>query len=458
VVKRLTLSGAGSGAGDASPEKGHQEAAMIRNLRIGRIPAAVAVLAVALTHAVSASALDLPFSMTTGFSATNATEAQLVGGGAPVANRGGLEFSTAVTAPPGAPLGDNTAPPNIWEGVAWGCLLGAEPPATCANGGVVGNGTGFPDGSTNPARSALSVEGQFGVIQENVWTDITIIQHFNHVIDARSNILKTVDINSILRLGSGNRTVQDSETTSVEFTETLNDGDCTDLPTFGAPVNPLRSNCDDFALVSGLDLTSQFIPAGAVGNRVAYTVDFRLSAATGSGVLVCDGSADQPAACAGYNGQGGVVIYTAEGSTNTLSVQALLRPATVTQPLPLFVIGDVEPHAVGNVVNFWGAQWHKNNVMSGFVSNGVASFKGYASNAQDFCGGTWQTRPGNSSNPPATIPAEVAVIVTDTVLKNGPNISGNIKQIVIVRHDGKYGPNPGHRGSGPVVRVFCTAP
>lgn len=430
----------------------------MRSLRTGRIPAALAVLAVALTHAVSASALDLPFSMTTGFSATNATEVQLVGGGPPIAGRGGLEFSTPVTGPPGPPLGDLSAPPNIWEGVAWGCLAGAEPsPATCANFGVVGNGTGFPDASANPARSSLSVEGQFGVIQENVWTDITVIQHFNHVIDARSNILRTVDINSILRLGPAPTTVQDAETTSVTFTETLNDGVCNVVPAVGAPVNPLGSNCDDFALVSGVDLTSVFLPAGSVGNRVAYTVDFRLSSATGSGVLVCDGTSTQDARCGTYRGPF-IIIYTAEGSTNTLSVQALLRPAQVGQPLPLFVIGDVEPHAVGNVVNFWGAQWHKNNFMSGFVSKGVASFKGYASNAQDFCGGTWESRPGNSSNPPATIPAEVAVIVTDTLLKNGPNISGTIKQIVLVRHDRKYGPNPGHRGSGPVTRILCTAP
>ena len=94
--------------------------------------------------------------------------------------------------------------------------------------------------------------------------------------------------------------------------------------------------------------------------------------------------------------------------------------------------------------------------MSGFVSNGVASFKGYANRADDFCGGTWQSRPGNSSNPPDLIPDRVAIIVTDTVLKEGPNISGTIKQIVIVDHDGKYGPNPGHRGGGPVTQIFCT--
>src|SRR6185503_9082517 len=78
--------------------------------------------------------------------------------------------------------------------------------------------------------------------------------------------------------------------------------------------------------------------------------------------------------------------------------------------VPLFVIGDVEPHGIGNVVNFWGAQWWKNNSMSGVVSNGVASFKGYATEAGT-CGGTWVSRPGNSSNPPDVIPDQVAVIV-----------------------------------------------
>ena len=78
-------------------------------------------------------------------------------------------------------------------------------------------------------------------------------------------------------------------------------------------------------------------------------------------------------------------------------------------------------------VRTFGAQWWKNNAMSGLVSSGVASFKGYANRADDFCGGTWQSRPGNSSNPPDIIPDRIAIIVTDTVLKEGPNISGTIK-------------------------------
>jgi hypothetical protein len=132
-------------------------------------------------------------------------------------------------------------------------------------------------------------------------------------------------------------------------------------------------------------------------------------------------------------------------------------PAPPPHPVALFVIGDVEAHDINNVVNFWGAQWWKNNMMSGTVSNGVASFKGYATTSDNVCGGTWQSLPGNSSNPPATIPADVAIIVTSKVIKNGPNISGDIKQIVMVHQDGGYGPNPGHDGNGPVTSIVCTA-
>jgi len=125
--------------------------------------------------------------------------------------------------------------------------------------------------------------------------------------------------------------------------------------------------------------------------------------------------------------------------------------------LAVFVIGDVEPHAVGNVVNFWGAQWWKNNVMSGPTSPGAsrASFKGFATSAEILCGHFWQSLPGNSSSPPATLAPDIAVIVTSTIIKNGPNISGDIKEVVLVHQDGGYGPNPGHAGSGVVTSIVC---
>ncbi len=126
--------------------------------------------------------------------------------------------------------------------------------------------------------------------------------------------------------------------------------------------------------------------------------------------------------------------------------------------LPVFVIGDAEPHAVGDVVNFWGAQWWKNNIMSGLTTPGAsrASFKGFATRAQLLCGGTWESRPGNSPPPPDTISADIAVVVTSKVVKDGPNLSGDITQIVVVNQDGHYGPNPGHAGNGRVNSIVCT--
>jgi hypothetical protein len=126
-----------------------------------------------------------------------------------------------------------------------------------------------------------------------------------------------------------------------------------------------------------------------------------------------------------------------------------------TPATPLFVIGDVEAHSVNDVVNFWGAQWWMNNQMSGQVDPGVAAFKGFASSADNFCGGVWSTQPGNSSDPPETIPANFVIIVTSKVLKNGSTISGDIKQIIVVHQDGNYQDNPGHPGSGTVTSVFC---
>ena len=429
---------------------------------------ALAAGLLAISYVGSVSAVDplvLPFSQTAGFYAgdtvgtkTKATLSQPSGAPAQP-GKGGLEFSGKVIAASGAPIGDNTAPPNVWKGVAWGCTLFSPIPANCANLGVIGNGLDFLDAFGSTSRSALEVTGKFGNLTELVWTDVTTVRHHNSPIDGTSNVLRTVDIHAILRLGADG-TIVDTPSptiTKVTYVETLNNGVCDVPPVAGAPVNPLGTNCDDFVIVSGIDLASSFLPAGTVGNPVAMFIDFRLFATTTSGALVCDGKSGQPALCGSYAGPD-TIVYTGEGSDNSLTVQARLRPASVGGPVPLFVIGDVEPHAIGDVVNFWGAQWWKNNIMSGFVSKGVASFKGYANKAEDFCGGRWESRPGNSSGPPATIPDEVAIIVTDTVLKDGPKISGTIKQILLVRHDGAYGPSPGHRGGGPVTKIICTKP
>ncbi len=119
-----------------------------------------------------------------------------------------------------------------------------------------------------------------------------------------------------------------------------------------------------------------------------------------------------------------------------------------------FVIGDGNA-ALGSSVTFWGAQWATSNTVSGGAA--PADFKGFADdpNAAPACGSMWSTRPGNSSNPPADVPTYTAVIVTNSVQKDKGRLSGTTTEVVIVRTDPGYAPNPGHAGTGTVVAVLC---
>ena len=83
-------------------------------------------------------------------------------------------------------------------------------------------------------------------------------------------------------------------------------------------------------------------------------------------------------------------------------------------------------------MNFWGSQFWKNNSFSGVV-NAPASMKGYIDNAPGFvCGVNWNSDPGNSSHPPATIPVNMLVVVSSTNTQSGSNEIGDIKHLVVV--------------------------
>jgi hypothetical protein len=49
----------------------------------------------------------------------------------------------------------------------------------------------------------------------------------------------------------------------------------------------------------------------------------------------------------------------------------------------------------------------------------------------------------------------MAVIVSSSVRKNGPVISGDVVAILMVKTLPGYGPNPGHPGNGQVEAVLC---
>ena len=118
-----------------------------------------------------------------------------------------------------------------------------------------------------------------------------------------------------------------------------------------------------------------------------------------------------------------------------------------------FVISDLKD-IKGQSVYWWGAQWWKNDLLSGGLA--PASFKGFENGDRSpWCGQTWTTRPGNSSKPPQTVPTYMAVIVASHIVKRGPVISGDIVHIVLVRTNPGYGPNPGHPGTGTIVATLC---
>lgn len=133
------------------------------------------------------------------------------------------------------------------------------------------------------------------------------------------------------------------------------------------------------------------------------------------------------------NTSGSVLLYAFGGSGGT------------------FVVGDQS--AVG-AVTFWGAKWSKLNRVSG--GDAPDAFKGYALVAPAQCGTRWTTGPGNSPDPPAgPLPAYMAVLVTSSVTKSGPSISGTTTRIVIVKTDTGYKDDPGHAGTGTVVATIC---
>ena len=117
-----------------------------------------------------------------------------------------------------------------------------------------------------------------------------------------------------------------------------------------------------------------------------------------------------------------------------------------------FVIGD-QSAVVGSEVTFWGAQWWKDNSLSG--GSAPASFKGFADTATATCGEPWTTRPGDSSAPPATVEGIVPMVVSSQITQSGPVISGDTAEVVLVQVDPGYEPDPGHPGTGTVVGIAC---
>ena len=131
-----------------------------------------------------------------------------------------------------------------------------------------------------------------------------------------------------------------------------------------------------------------------------------------------------------------------------LAIAAAPAAVADTPPGGMFVFGDGST-APGATVTFWGAQWWKDNDVSG--GRIPPAFKGYALTVdQNTC--TFTTVPGNSPPPPdGPLPTTITVAVTDHVWQNGSTISGTVIGFVDVSTGDGYGSDPGHPGTGTVI-------
>ena len=199
---------------------------------------------------------------------------------------------------------------------------------------------------------------------------------------------------------------------------------------------------DDIAPISGATVTFT-LGSGPNAQTCPASTDL-------TGTANCDISpVDQPLGPGTVRAQfAGNVRYLGSSDQASTLVFAFLTSGS-------FVVGD-QSGAIGNAVSFWGAQWSKTNVLSG--GGAPPAFKGFASSlsvSPPACGAAWNTSPGNSSEPPATVPSYMAAIASSTIAKAGSAIAGDTGAIVIVKTDAGYKSDPGHAGNGTVLAILC---
>jgi Putative Ig domain len=154
---------------------------------------------------------------------------------------------------------------------------------------------------------------------------------------------------------------------------------------------------------------------------------------------------------------GGDTYYSASSATGQQSLVFSYLPAGGG-----FALGDQTVHSATptTTLTWWGSKWSKSNSLS--QGTAPASFKGFAQAfangpttvTDPACGGTWTGGTGGTTVP-SSVPAYMAVVVPSKVTQTGSTISGNVAEVVIVKTNPGYQPDPSDPGTGTVVGTLC---
>ncbi|HZU25982.1 MAG TPA: Ig-like domain repeat protein [Bryobacteraceae bacterium] len=220
-----------------------------------------------------------------------------------------------------------------------------------------------------------------------------------------------------------------------------------------------------------LKITSGSATVIANGHTATFSATLKedgITPISGRTVAITLGSGGSAQTCSGATDVTGLatcsILVNQPLGPNTVAAKfagdGFYLPANDSESVLLFaflaqgsmVVGNLNA-APGGSVEFWGAQWAKLNSLS--AGPAPSAFKGFAGTAPQSCGGGWTSAPGDSSNPPATVPSYMGVIASSSIAQAGSTISGNVPMIVVVKTNSGYGPSSGHAGTGAVVAVFC---
>lgn len=248
-------------------------------------------------------------------------------------------------------------------------------------------------------------------------------------------------------------------TTTSPFTVNLEDTTLTAaaLPTFVATGQnvTLKATLTDTADGTGIPGKTITMQLGATGPSCNGTT------AAPSGTASCQvtvPSSIQGPQTATYTFTADAYDAGATDSNQTIAFSFL--------PNGTFMLGDVTAQTdsgTSATATWWSSQWNKLNQLS--KGNAPSQLKGFASNLFDngtavsqlSCATTtftYLTGGGNSANPPASVPAYMAVAVSSHI--NGQsNLGGNVVHIYIVRTNDGYQPDPSYPGTGTVIGQLC---